>query len=51
MAAATISCCGRYDHPDEESDNVFRVFALTKHYTKKDLCGLQGRLHKGTGKA
>mmetsp|Transcript_66934 Transcript_66934/g.157786 ORF Transcript_66934/g.157786 Transcript_66934/m.157786 type:complete len:361 (-) Transcript_66934:38-1120(-) len=28
------------DHPDEESDNVFRVFALTKHYTKKEACDM-----------
>ncbi|CAE7418848.1 unnamed protein product [Symbiodinium natans] len=36
---------GRYvdyldDHPDEEADNVFRVFALTKHYTKKEACSM-----------
>ena len=51
MAAAKIFCSSRYDHPDEESDNVFRVFALTKHYTKKDSWGLQGRLRSGIGKA
>lgn len=34
---------GRYDdyttkHTSEEADNVFRVFARTKHYTKKEPC-------------
>ncbi|CAE7872964.1 lvr [Symbiodinium microadriaticum] len=29
-----------YDHPDEEADNVFRVFALTKHYSKKEACSM-----------
>jgi len=29
-----------YDHPDEEADNVFRVFAMTKHYSKKEACSM-----------
>jgi len=36
---------GRYDdyttkHTSEEADNVFRVFARTKHYTKKEACDM-----------
>ena len=25
-----------YDHPEEEANNVYRVFAMTKHYTKQE---------------
>ena len=35
---------GRYidyetPHPEEEAENVFRVYAKTKHYTKKERFG------------
>ncbi|CAJ1382543.1 unnamed protein product [Effrenium voratum] len=36
---------GRYidyetPHPEEEAENVFRVYAKTKHYTKKEACDM-----------